>query len=143
MIDLETINKIKKLIDQGYRDYKIGKLLKISPNTVKKYRMELNKKQEKQESKQIVNLENPITELKGVENQLTKILLSQKMQNEEYKKWKKILEAIRGIIRENDDLISEAKEKAITSRDEQWIAHLDQNYVEKAIQMISERVDYR
>ena len=43
MLDLNTINEIKKLIDQGYSDYKIGKKLKHSPNTVKKYRNELNK----------------------------------------------------------------------------------------------------
>ena len=43
MLDIKEIEKIKKLIDLGYTDYKIGKELKHSPNTVKKIRREYNK----------------------------------------------------------------------------------------------------
>ena len=43
MLNNKKIKRIKELIDQGYSNYKIGKELGHSPNTIKQYRKELDK----------------------------------------------------------------------------------------------------
>ena len=64
MLDDNEIDKIKKYIDQGKSDYKIGILTGHSPNTVKRIRREYKKTKinQKKDEKMIFN--SPIDQVR-------------------------------------------------------------------------------
>lgn len=80
MLRDEEIKRIKELIDKGYKDYKIGKILGHSPNTIKKYRKEINKINFNQKPGEEVHFEDPIPKLQHIVGEIDNILSSQKMQ---------------------------------------------------------------
>ena len=131
MLDYKEIEKIKKLIDQGYSDYKIGKKLEHSPNTINKYRNITNKMKVNQKLGEIVHFENPVPRLDQIVVEMDNIVSSQKMQYEDQKEWQRRVNGLKEVLQEHKEGISEAVDKANAKRDEKWRHLIGEEYVKK------------
>ena len=99
MLDIKEIEKIKKLIDLGYTDYKIGKELKHSPNTVKKIRREYKKTKISQKKDEKLIFNSPIDQVQETIKNLKNIVKTEELKLEERKVLEKVIERLEKIIR--------------------------------------------
>lgn len=132
MLTKNEIKRVMDLIKDGESDYKIGKILKHSPNTIKKIR-----------ETSIINEEKLITDgnfshkdtpevLRKFEHDFDKLIRDGDLNVEEIKFLEKRLNHLREILRvEVDEKIKIEVEDAVKSNNSQWRSYISENYVSK------------
>ena len=134
MISDEEIRKIKKLINQGKSDYRIGKELGHSPNTVKKFREKYKISEVSHNNIWNMLFKNPIDDVLELIKNIKNIVNTAELKAEVRCELEKLLEKLQKIVRlEVDDRISKVKTDAIEKRDKEWSKVIDQSYVKKDV----------
>ena len=80
-----------------------------------------------------MHYENPIPKLQHIVCEIDNIISSQKMQIGDQKEWQRRIENLQEILQEHNEWISEATDKAVKRRDEQWQYLVDEEYVKKDV----------
>ena len=143
MLDEKEIEKIIKLINLGYTDYKIGKKTGHSPNTVRKCRKIINKMKVNQKLGEIVHFENPLPRLDQIVVEMDNIVSSQKMQSEDQKEWQRRVNGSKEILQEHKEWISDAVDKAVKKRDGEWEYRISEEYVNKGVvEVCNKKINY-
>jgi len=131
--DIE-VEEIKKLIIQGKSDYKIGKELGHSPNTVKKIREKYRESKVCQKKGWEMHFNNPIDNVREVIKNIINILEMGEQKAEERRELEKLLEKLQETLRiEVDVRISKEIADAVEESNEGWRKLFDQDYVKKEV----------
>ena len=134
MLDEVEIGKIKKQIDQGKTNYKIGRELRLSPNTVKKIREEYKDAETSHTTEMETHFDKPIEGTQDILRSMDNLIKNGKLQAGEKKKWEKRVEVIQELLRiEVYDMIPSIRSDAIEDRDEEYNKHIKENYVKKEV----------
>ena len=134
MIDDEETDKIKKLISSGKSDYKIGKELGHSPNTVKKIREKYKISKVGQENIGEMHFKNPIDNVRDMIKIIRNIVEMEDLKAEERKKWEKLLEKLQEIVRvQVDNRINDERADAVEENNVKWRNLIEQGYVKKGV----------
>jgi len=134
MLDEEEIEKIKKLINQGKTNYKIGKELEHSANTVKNIREEYNNAKVSHTTGEETHFDGPIEEVRGIVHNIDNLIKKGQLKAGEKRIWEKILKQLQEILRlEVDERIPAERSEAINLRDEQWREIIQKGYVKKEV----------
>ena len=128
MLDEGEIEKIKKLINQGKSDYKIGLILSHSANTVKKIREEHKDAKINHTTEEETHLDDPIGEVQEILCSMDNLIKNEHHKAGERKKWEKRRDNIQEMLRtEVDDKVARERSNAIEERDNVWNKHIEQN----------------
>ena len=131
--DIE-VEEIKKLINQGKSDYKIGKELGHSPNTVKEIREKYKESKVSLKKEREMHFNNPIDMLREEIKNIKNIVEIGELNAELRREFKKLLEKLQETLRlEVDDRIPKVKTEAVEERDEDWRELFKQDYVKKDV----------
>jgi len=134
MLDEEEIEKIKKLINQGKTNYKIGMELGHSANTVKKIREEYKDAKVHHTTEEGTHFDDPIGEVRGIIHNIDNLIKKEHLKAGERKEWEKRAEEIREMLRtEVDDKIARERSNVLEERNNAWNEHIEQNFVQKEV----------
>lgn len=134
MLDDKEKNKIKELIKQGKTDYKIGKLLNHSSNTIKVVREELLKEEESQIHKEEVHYDSSIDYSRRIIGEIGNIIKTHNLKEKEKKDLEKLLESFKKTVRsEVDDRIAAERADAVEKRNQEWNKYIEEHYVKKEV----------
>jgi len=135
MLSDEDIKKIRELINRGYKDYTIGKMLGHSPNTIINYRKEINKTKIKDNATgEETQFDDPIEEVRRILHNIDNLIKNEHLKAGENKKWEKRRDELKEMLRiEADDKIVIARANAIEERDNVWNKHVENKYVQKEV----------
>jgi hypothetical protein len=134
MLDEVEIEEIKKLINQGKSDYKIGQELGHSPNTVKKIREKYEKSKVSQKKEGEMHFNNLIDWLREEIKNIKNIVEMGELKAEERRELDKLLEKLQEMLRiEVDDRISEERANTAEENNEGWRKLVEQDYVKKNV----------
>ena len=86
LLDDSEIGKIKRMIDEGKSDYLIGKLLKHSPNTIKKVRIKYQNSEKIMSPLDEIYFINPIDQIRELPDIINNIVKMGKLRAEEKKR---------------------------------------------------------
>lgn len=132
MLDEEEIEKIKKLIDQGKTDYKIGMKLNHSANTVADIRKKYNNAKVNHTTGKETHFDDPIEEVRGIVCNIDNLIKKEQLKAGERKKWEKRRDNLKEMLRtEVDDKLTREISDAIKARDNVWREYIEQNCVQK------------
>lgn len=134
MLDNNDIDEINELIKQGKTNYKIGKELEYSPNTIKKIREEFLKAGESQVHEEEVDSDSPIDFLRSTIGGIEKVIKTCQLKEKEKKELEKLLENLKKILKsEVDDRIVSERANTVEKRDQEWNKYIEQQYVKKEV----------
>jgi len=134
MLSTEEIEEIKKLINQGKSDYKIGKELGHSPNTVKKFREEYKLSEISQKKIGKMHFGNPIDNVREEIKNIKNILEMGELKAEQQRELENVLGKLQEILRvEVDNRIYDERADAVEESNEGWRNLIDRDYVKKDV----------
>jgi len=117
MLDEGEIEKIKKLINQGETNYKIGMELGHSANTVKKIREEYNNAHVSHILGEETHFDNPIEEVRGIAHNIDNLIKKEHLKAGERKEWEKRKDNIQELLRiEVDDKVARERSNVLEER---------------------------
>jgi uncharacterized protein (DUF3084 family) len=134
MLDKEEIKKITELIEHGKTNYRIGKELNHSANTINDIRVANKKSEGRQTQGEDVGFNSPLDKIQGIIADFDTLIQTKQLNDRDRKEWEKRTEKLKEILRvEVDDRIAKERADAVEKRDQEWNKFLEQSYVKKEV----------
>jgi hypothetical protein len=132
MLTDEETEEIIKLIKQGLKDYKIGKITGHSPNTIKLVRNNFENTKLKNKYDLDINKEYTSKILRNIKNYLENVLKTKNLKEQEKQELKELIEQFKELLKhEIDDRFENEKKITIEKRDEEWQDLITTSYIKK------------